>query len=192
MKNNYELQKFQLPLSVTRPEVLEDGSDEQFRKVIYDLFVTATRFDEIREGFGRAIGVSGPQYFILVAVARSHAGEEPEGGVGVRALADYLGVAASHVTVEVGKLVRLGLLEKQPHPEDGRRVRISLTTAGRAALEDLAPLRQDMNDILFDGMSADEFRQLARVVARFTETTARAQMELARREQERRFRSAAE
>ena len=185
-----------MPLSVTRPEVLENGSDEQFRKVIYDLFVTATRFDEIREGFGRAIGVSGPQYFILVAVGRGYSGTgpnaEPDGGIGVRALADYLGVAPSHVTVEVGKLVRHGLLEKRPHPDDGRRVQISLTTAGQAALEELAPLRQDMNNILFDGITAEEFRHLSNVMARFTETTARAQMEMARREQERGFQSAAE
>lgn len=179
---------YRLPLSVNRPELLVDGSDETFRKLIHDLFVTATRFDEVREAFGRAIGVTGPQYFILVAVAR----RQNDGGMGIRALADYLGVAASHVTVEVGKLVTRGLLRKQPHPEDGRRVQITLTTSGKAALEDIAPLRQDINNILFDGMTADEFRLLARLMARFTETTARAQMEVARREQERRFQAAAE
>lgn len=179
---------YRIPLSVSRPEVLENGSDERFRKLIYDLFVTAGRFDEVREGFGRAIGVSGPQYFILVAIARSHA----EGGVGVRGLADYLGVAASHVTVEVGKLVSRGLVQKQPHPEDGRRVQITLTTAGVAAMEELAPLRQDINNILFDGMTADEFQELSRLMARFTQTTARAQHELARRETERQLQAAAE
>ncbi len=176
------------PLSVTLPDVLENGSDERFRALIYDLFVTAARFEDVREGFGRAIGVSGPQYFILVAIARSHA----DGGVGVRALGDYLGVAASHVTVEVNKMVRLGLLRKQAHPEDGRRVLITLTTAGIAALEDVAPLRQDINNILFDGVTAEEFRILARLMARFVRTTARAQMELARYEHERQLRAAAE
>ena len=188
MKQNNKAHRYDLPLSVTLPAVLDGASDERFRKLIYDLFVTAGRFQEVREGFGRAIGVTGPQYFILVAVARRHA----DGGVGVRALSDYLGVAPSHVTVEVGKLVRGGLVEKQAHPEDKRRVRITLTTAGIAALEDLAPLRRDINDILFDGMTAEEFDQLVRLMARFTQTTARAQLELARREQERRLQAAAE
>jgi len=179
---------YHIPLSITRPDVLENGSDERFRALIYDLFVAATRFDEVREGFGRAMGVSGPQYFILVAIARSHG----DGGVGVRALGDYLGVASSHVTVEVNKLVKRGLVQKQAHPEDGRRVLITLTTAGIAALEDVAPLRQAINNILFDGMTADEFRTLCRLMARFTQTTARAQLELARREHERQMHAAAE
>ncbi|MCY4310279.1 MAG: hypothetical protein OXC54_03050 [Rhodospirillaceae bacterium] len=52
---------FKSSLSVTLPDVLENGSDERFRALIYDFFVTGARFEEVREGFGRAVGVSGPQ-----------------------------------------------------------------------------------------------------------------------------------
>lgn len=180
--------EYQPPSSVTRKQVLDAGADERFRQAIYALFVTGTRFDEIREAFGREIGTTGPQYFILVAIARW----QNDGGVGTRVLADYLGVAASHVTVEVGKLIDKKLLQKRSHPEDGRRVLITLTQQGMDTLARLAPLRQDINDILFEGMTRDEFDILARLLNRFVTTTARAQHELARREQEKAFLTAAE
>ena len=155
------------PVSVTRPEMLDGRNDDRFRDVIYALFVTSFRFQEIREAFGRELGVTGPQYFVLMAVARFHA----EGGVGIGRLADHLHVAAPHVTTEVGKLVARGLLAKRPNPEDGRRVLVTLTEAGKAALERLAPFRRQINDLLFEGFSRDEFLALSRLLNRFLTTT---------------------
>jgi DNA-binding MarR family transcriptional regulator len=170
------------PISVTRQEVLVDGVDERFRDVIHALFVTGFRFQEIREAFGRELDVTGPQYFVLMAVARFHAA----GGIGIGGLADQLHVAPPHVTTEVGKLVDKGLVAKRPNPEDGRRVLVTLTAAGRAALERLAPLRQHINNILFDGFSREEFATLARLLDRFLATTERAQDAVADHERERR------
>lgn len=167
------------PLSASRPELLDDRpdglADDRFREAIYALFATASGFQSVREAFGREIGATGPQYFILMAVARAHA----DGGTGIRRIADHLGVAASHVTVEVGKLIAKGLIAKRPNPEDRRRVLITLTPAGKAALDRLAPLRQRINDILFDGFSREEFRRLHGFLHRFAGTTARAQHEIA-------------
>jgi DNA-binding MarR family transcriptional regulator len=175
-------QGYRPPISVTRPEVLIDGTDDRFRDLIYALFVTGFRFQEIRESFGREIDVTGPQYFVLMAVAHFHA----EGGVGIGGLADHLHVAPPHVTTEVGKLVERGLLAKQPNPEDGRRVLVTLTEAGKAALERLAPFRQHINSVLFDGFSHAEFLTLARLLERFLTTTERAQDAVADHERKRR------
>ena len=106
------------PLSVTRPQLLTNKRDDRFREVIYALFVTATRFQEVRDAFGRDIGLTGPQYFIVIATAHY----QQAGGVGVKALAQYLHVAASHVTVETHKLIDKGLLIKRPNPADARGV----------------------------------------------------------------------
>lgn len=170
------------PLSVSRPEVLIDGSDDRFRDLIYSLFVTGSRFQEIREAFGREVDISGPQYFVLMAVARHHG----DGGIGIGGLSDHLHVAAPHVTTEVGKLVDRGLLAKRPNPEDGRRVLVTLTEAGEAVLERLAPFRQHINNVLFDGFSHAEFLTLARLLDRFLSTTERALDEVADHERERR------
>ena len=170
---------YQPPLSVSKDALLEDGRDDRFREVIYALFVTATRFQDIREAFGREIGVTGAQYFVLMAIA-SH---QAEGGIGIRGLADYLHVAPSHATVEVNKLVALGMLAKQSHPEDGRRVVITLAPGGQAALEQVAPFRQQINDLLFDGFSRKDFLEIGRIFDRFVNNTARAQLAVAAHEQ---------
>jgi DNA-binding MarR family transcriptional regulator len=167
------------PLSVSKSDLLDNGADDRFREVIYALFVTATRFQDIREAFGREMNVSGAQYFVLMAIA-SH---QAQGGIGIRALADYLHVAASHATVEVNKLVTRGLLAKQAHPEDGRRVVITLSPAGKQALEQLAPFRQQINDLLFDGFDREDLGEMVRIFDRFVNNTARAQLAVAAHEQ---------
>ena len=94
------------PLSITRHACLEDGRDDRLRALLHALFVAAARFEDVRGAFGRRIGATGPQYTILAAIAE----RQREAGVGIRALADHLHVAPSHITTEVNKLVSLGLV----------------------------------------------------------------------------------
>src|SRR5262245_7270621 len=110
------------PLSVSLPACLENGRDDRLRSLLHALFVTAARFEDVRAAFGRRLGASGPQYTILAAIAERQHGE----GVGIRALADHLHVAPSHITTEVNKLVSLGLVEKRANPADGRGVLVRL------------------------------------------------------------------
>lgn len=166
---------FAPPLSVGRAEVLLDGSDVAFRKVIYGLFVCGARLHQCRDAFGAAIGLTGVQYTLLMATAHLQEGREQEGhGVGIRALADHLHVAMPHVTTEVGKLVRAGMLAKRPNPRDRRGVLVSLTPAAEAALERLAPFLREINDTLFDNVSRENFEALAQFVDRFTDNSERA------------------
>lgn len=161
---------FAPPLSVSRAEVLPDGSDVAFRKVIYGLFVCGARLHQCRDAFGAVIGLTGVQYTLLMATAHLQEGR----GVGIRALADYLHVAMPHVTTEAGKLVRAGMLTKRPNPRDRRGVLVSLTAAAEAALERLAPFLREINDTLFDGVGREEFLALARFIDTFTGNSERA------------------
>lgn len=54
-----------------------------------------------------------------------------------RALADVEKVSAPSMTRTVGCLVDDGLVERHDDPEDGRRVLVELTTAGRTALDEI-------------------------------------------------------
>jgi DNA-binding MarR family transcriptional regulator len=158
------------PLSVSRPACLEAGRDDRLRALLHALFVTAARFEDVRAAFGRRIGTSGPQYTILAAIAERQGGA----GVGIRALADHLHVAPSHVTTEVNKLAALGLVEKRANPADGRGVLVRLARAGEAALDRLGPFRRGINDTLFADIGAGEFRTLARLFERLLVNTERA------------------
>jgi len=169
------------PLSVSRQTCLENGRDDRLRALLHALFVTAARFEDVRGAFGRRIGASGPQYTILAAIAE----RQGAAGVGIRALADHLHVAASHITTEVNKLAALGLVEKRANPADGRGVLVRLTRAGEAALDRLGPFRREINDILFDGIARAEFLVLARNFERFLVNTERALDRIGLEERER-------
>lgn len=157
-------------MSVSRPEVMLDGDDTAFRQLIHSLFTCGARLHQCRDAFGGAIGLTGVRYSILIATAHL----QNDRGIGVRALADYLLVAMPHVTTEVGKMVAAGLLAKRRNPEDGRGVLISLTEAGDEALDALSPFLREINDILFDGVSREEFLALMRFVDKFVDNTERA------------------
>lgn len=151
---------FQPPLSVTRPELLHDGSDAAFREVIWDLLVVANRLHKFPEAFGRELGITGAQYAVLIATAHIQGTR----GTGIRQLADYMHLPAPHITTTVGRLVAAGLLEKQPNPEDRRGVLVSVSAQGQAALRRLAPFQQQVNDALFEGLSREQFEAFARLI----------------------------
>ena len=136
------------PPSVSRPDLLADGGDDWFRSVIYRLVQAADRFQRCREGFGQEAGLTGNQYLVLMGVA--YLGRD--GGVSVAGLAAHLGLAAPHVTTEVGRLLRRGLLDKRPNPEDRRGVLVSLTESGEATVRRILEVVRPVNDILFDGI----------------------------------------
>jgi DNA-binding MarR family transcriptional regulator len=161
---------FTPPLSISLPQVLEDGSDARFREFIWALLVVAARIHKFPEAFGRRIGISSAEYVVLIATAHI----EGARGVGIRALADYLHLPAPHVTTTVGKLVAKGLLGKRPNPEDGRGVLVSLTAAGGAALERLAPFQREVNDVLFGDFDRAQFTALAELMEIFERSSDRA------------------
>ena len=179
---------YRTPLSVTLPDLLVDGSDEDFRRLIYGLFVVRDRLDTCRDAFGREVGLSRSQYWLLIAVARM----QGENGTGLRAVADQLMVAPSFVTTEVGKLVARGLIAKTPNPEDRRGVLVRLTAEGEATLDRLAPFLQEINDTLFAGVDRAEFETVLRFIDRFVVNTALAVAKVEVRDRERALKTAAE
>jgi len=152
-----------LPLSVTRPEILIDGTDREFRRLIHRMLIGQARLDAIRESIAARIGVSGTQYHMLMSVLHL----QGSGGVSIGALAEYLEVTGPHVTGIVGKLVAAGFVRKAQNPNDGRGVLVKLTPAGRKKLLQAFEFIAAVNDRLFDGVGREEYRAVANFQARF-------------------------
>ncbi len=144
---------FSPPSMISSPELLTGGSDDEFRQVVYLFVKVLGRFMTCREAFGEAINLTGSQFAVLVGVAY----RQGEGGVTVKELARYVHLAPTHVTTEVGRLHRRGLLVKKAGTEDRRSVLVSLTAQGEATVAAVAPLVRRINDILFGGVTATEF-----------------------------------
>ncbi len=86
-----------------------------------------TELDELL----RPLGLTFARYEVLVLLSFSRRGALPLGKIGER-----LQVHATSVTPLVKRLEAAGLIQRTPHPEDGRAVLASITPRGRAVLDE--------------------------------------------------------
>lgn len=148
-------------ISVSRPELQVEGSDMAFRQLLYDIFSFAHHLQDARAKFAEFIGLSPSQYMILIAISRHEQGDK-----GINEVAEHLHLSGAFVTIEVNRLVERGYVAKDAHPTDRRRIRLRLTAEGFARLASLAAFQRPVNDALFDGLSAAEFRALRQIMAK--------------------------
>ncbi|OAF19687.1 MarR family winged helix-turn-helix transcriptional regulator [Bradyrhizobium neotropicale] len=148
--------------TASKPELLDKEGDRTLRGLLYDYFAFGRSLEAARETFAGFVGLSPTQYLILIAIKNSTA-EEP---MGVNQVAERLYLSGAFVTNEINKLVSDGLLEKSPHPEDGRRVQLTLTQHGVSLLIRLAALQRPVNDALFGMLTREEFKLLSQLLSR--------------------------
>ena len=161
---------FALPLTISRPELLSGGRDRQFRHLVHGLFGFAAHHERIRSGHARVVGLAGIEYTVLIAIAHL----SQDGDVNVKSVADHLYLTGAFITAVAGRLQRRGLIHKDIDPQDRRRVALTVSEKGRAALEKLAPLQRRVNDVEFGCLSRQEFEFLTDIVDRLIDSGARA------------------
>jgi MarR family transcriptional regulator, organic hydroperoxide resistance regulator len=145
---------YQPPVTITRRALLVEGSDVEFRRLIYRLLLVEERLRRARDFLARRIGLSGPQYTLLITVAYLQGAS----GIPVRSLAKNLRVTSAFITSESRRLIELGLLAKRPNPHDSRSTLISVTAAGRRRIGKLIPELRTINNAFFARVSARSFR----------------------------------
>lgn len=156
--------------TISRPEMLVNGSDQEFRRLVHSLFGFFSRHQTIREGHAAVIGLAGIEYTTLISIRHLAA----LGDVHVRAVADHLYLSGAFVTAVTNKLMAKGLIEKASHPVDRRRLSLTVTARGAELLERLAPTQTMVNDVQFDCLSAKEFHQLLDMTQRLVDSGDRA------------------
>ncbi len=149
-----------LPLTITRPELLNDGTDRDFRKLVHNIFAFMARHETIRDGHARQIGLAGVEYTILISIG--HLGLD--GDVNVKTIADHLHMSGAFVTTVTSKLQTLGLVEKTQDSVDRRRISLAITEKGKALLRKLAPYQREINDVEFSPLSRDDFQAVSRIL----------------------------
>lgn len=147
-------------LTVSRKELLVAGSDRGFRSLVHGLLALSARLEAIRSGFGSLIGLTGIQYTLLISIRHL----EVDGEVSVTRVARHLHLSGAFVTIEIGKITRLGLVAKQVDPKDRRCVRLHVTRRGVDLLRRLAPTQRRVNDVLFGSLTAQSIPELRRSV----------------------------
>lgn len=148
--------QFTVPTTISRKDFFRDGSDDWFRDALYRLVQTLSRLIVCREAFGRKLGLTGSQFTVLIGVAY----RQGDTGITIAALSNYIGLAATHVTTEVGRLIRKDLLVKRPNESDGRSVLISLSPEGEAAVDEVSTMVRNINDLLFKNIDRKRFEMV--------------------------------
>ncbi|MEH2472922.1 DNA-binding MarR family transcriptional regulator [Nitrobacteraceae bacterium AZCC 2161] len=158
--------KIKIEPTISRPQLMVDGSDAAFRQFVHDTLAFSARLQAVRGQLGAVIGLSGTQYTVLIAIAHLSSDDEK---VGVNQVAEHLHFSGAFITIEINKLVLSGLVEKETDTEDRRRVVLTITPKARALLNELAPVQRPVNDMLFRGMTAADFERTRRLMSDMVE-----------------------
>jgi DNA-binding MarR family transcriptional regulator len=170
--------EFVPPPTVTLAPMLVAGGDVAFREALYLMALAFGRLQSFRQAFGRELSLTASQFIVLIGTAY----RQERDGVTIRALADHTQLAATHVTTEVGRLIRMGLLIKRANRRDRRGVLVKLSRRGEQAILSVAPFVRDVNDLLFQHIPRKDFAVVSRFLRAFALNTERAFDEIRRRQ----------
>jgi DNA-binding MarR family transcriptional regulator len=84
-------------------------------------------------------------------------------------LGDELHVTRPNITKLVDGLERCGMVERVPHPTDGRRVQAKLTPRGAELAERALPGRASRMQAYWDALDEEEIATLTRLLERLAE-----------------------
>jgi DNA-binding MarR family transcriptional regulator len=158
------------PMTVSREELLIDGTDRSFRVLVQGLLKFLAVHAAIRDGYASLVNLPGPRYTILLCIRNLC----DAGPVNIRTVADHLRLSGSYVTIETKALEQMGLVSKERGADDRRMVSLSVTPKGTALLDSIASLRQRINDVEFEPLSKEEFQMLVPVIERLVQSGERA------------------
>jgi DNA-binding MarR family transcriptional regulator len=159
-----------IPLTTSRPELIVNGADREFRELVHNLFGFFALHERIRSGHAKFIGLAGVEYTVLIAIAHL----AMDGDVNVKTVADHLHLSGAFITSTTRRLLVSGLIHKTSDPADRRRVSLTISDKGRDLLEKLAPVQRRINDVEFGGLNRDEFKVLSHLIQRMLEDSERA------------------
>ena len=142
------------PLTISRPELLVNGSDRHFRRLVHGLFGLLARHEAVRSGHAARIGLVGIEYTVLISI-RHLAVEGTD--VSVNRVAEHLFLSGAFVTTVTNKLVQRGLIHKLPRYQRPAARTAGGRGQGQCSARGLAPLQRQVNDVQFGCLSAAEF-----------------------------------
>ncbi|MEZ2146751.1 MarR family transcriptional regulator [Bradyrhizobium sp. DN5] len=122
--------------------------DRAVRDFIWNIVEIHSQLEEIHKSWAQILGLTEPQWLILMAV------DELDDGRGVSgiAVANKLRIHPAFVTNQTKKLETVNFLAREPSPDDARFVQMSLTQKARAEISKLSIKREALNSTLLDGL----------------------------------------
>src|SRR6187200_1591366 len=147
-----------------RPRVLAKNSNppqrsarsqDLVRRFAWEIASINVHLEELRHFWAKAIGISGPQWMILMALADLDKGD----GVPVKVVSKMLHVDSSFVTTQSKLLEKKGFMRRKTSENDARVVKMSLTDKSYKHIANLASQQEALNEFIFAEFSDRELTE---------------------------------
>lgn len=128
-----------------------DQLDRAAGQFIWNIVEIHSQLEDIHKGWAQILGITEPQWLILMAIDELDEGR----GVSGIAVANKLRIHPAFVTNQTKKLEMMEFLDRVTSPEDARFLQISLTEKARAQIAKLSMKRQALNLTMFAGLDEE-------------------------------------
>ena len=156
-----------------------DGSAKKNQDVIrrfaWEIASISVHLEEIRHFWAKTLGISGPQWMMVVALADLDQGE----GVPVNAVSKMLHVDPSFVTTQSKLLEKKGFIRRKTSAEDARIVKMSLTDKTYKHLAALASQQEALNEFIFAEFDASQIAELTNTLGALKKRLEKARLKVA-------------
>lgn len=136
------------------------------RRFAWEVASINVHLQELRHFWAKTLGISGPQWMILMALADLDQGE----GVPVKVVSKMLHVDPSFVTTQSKMLEKKGFMRRKTSDDDARVVQMSLTDKTYKHIASLASQQEELNNFIFAEFSD---RELVEFTSKLTALKAR-------------------
>jgi DNA-binding MarR family transcriptional regulator len=131
-------------------------NQDVIRRLTWVIASISVRLEELRYFWGKTLGISGPQWMILMALADI----DQDDGVPVNVVSKKLQVDSSFVTTQSKLLEKKGFIRRKTSTEDARIVQMSLTDKTYKHLASLAAQQEALNEFIFSEFDDRELSEL--------------------------------
>jgi MarR family transcriptional regulator, organic hydroperoxide resistance regulator len=156
VKNDFEKEASLTTLNKNSDQ-LEPAAKNQtlVKRFTWEIASINVHLQELRYFWAKALGISGPQWMILMALADLDQGE----GVAVKVVSKMLHVDSSFVTTQSKMLEKKGFMRRKTSKGDGRIVQMSLTDKSYKHIANLASQQDALNEFIFAEFSDRELAE---------------------------------
>ncbi|UPJ59920.1 MarR family transcriptional regulator [Bradyrhizobium sp. 192] len=130
--------------------------DRSARDLIWNIVEIHSQLEEIHKSWAELLGITEPQWLILMAI------DELDDGRGVSgiAVANKLRIHPAFVTNQTKKLEQTEFLARVISPDDARFLQISLTQKARMEMAKLSDKRQALHSTMLAGLDEESLDYL--------------------------------
>jgi DNA-binding MarR family transcriptional regulator len=140
------------------------------REFIWNINSINAYLESIRSNWAKALGITSPQWMILIAVRDM----DQSKGVSVRDVSSRLHVDPSFVTTQSKKLEKHGFVRRINSKEDARVVLMSLTDKAHKQISSLYSRQADADNLVFADFSDQTLRDFIKNLSTLKERLAKA------------------